>query len=255
MKKFLIYALVAVITFIAIVIAFAPAALLWRQVDNEALSRVPELAVAGVRGTLWQGRADLFYRQFPGSALNWTVAPMPALTRQQADSLLTLSGEGHDLRATLSATARGVEVHSATGFVEALYINRVSQPQGLTFDGRVDIRRLSLKSDFRWIETAEGEIYWPGGKIVSRTLAAGTRVFDLPPLLGEIRMRGADINLILHPENPNQVLVDILVKPNGWVVVAVKARLFDLAGLPWPAGSSLNDTVLQFEEQLLQGAR
>jgi hypothetical protein len=86
-------------------------------------------------------------------------------------------------------------------------------------------------------------------------MAAGTRVFDLPALVGEIRMRGQDINLILHPENPNQVLVDILVKPTGWVVVAVKARLFDVAGLPWPAGSSLEDTVLQFEEQLLRGAR
>lgn len=255
MKKFFAYTAIALVTFCIVVIAFAPAALLWRQVDQEVLANVPELQVSSVRGTLWQGTANIFYRQFPGSQLDWTIAPGAALTQQTAEADLKLVGEGHELIANLRATAGQLYVDSAVGFIDALYINRVSQPQGLTFAGRVDIRRLNLDSDLKWIQRAEGDIYWPGGKIVSRTMAAGTRVFDLPALVGEIRMRGQDINLILHPENPNQVLVDILVKPTGWVVVAVKARLFDVAGLPWPAGSSLEDTVLQFEEQLLRGAR
>lgn len=254
-KKIAIYSLLGLLTFAVIVITLAPAALLWRQVDTKVLASVPDLEVSYVRGTLWQGQSELYYRTFPGSRLNWNIAALPALLQQEIHADLTLGGEGHELNAAIIAAANALVIESGVGFVDAAYINRVSQPQGLTFVGRVDVKKLELVSDLRWVQQVAGEIYWPGGKIVSRTTAAGTRVFDLPALVGQLRMRGENINLVLHPENPDQVLVDILVKPSGWVAVAVKARLFDLAGLPWPAGSSLNDTVLEFEEQLLQGAR
>ena len=44
--------------------------------------------------------------------------------------------------------------------------------------------------------------------------------------------------------------VDIQMKPDGWIVVAVKAKLFDLAQLPLPSGASGQDTVLEFEEKV-----
>ncbi len=254
-KKIAIYFLLGFLTFAGIVIAFAPAALLWRQVDTQVLASVPDLKVSYVKGTLWQGQSELYYRTFPGSRLNWNIAPLPALLQQAIDADLILGGEGHELQAAIVAASKKLIIESGVGYVDASYINRVSQPQGLTFVGRVDIKQLELTSDLRWVQQVSGEVYWPGGKIVSRTAAAGTRVFDLPALIGQIQMRGENINLILHPQNPDHVLVDILVKPSGWVAVAVKARLFDLAGLPWPAGSSLSDTVLEFEEQLLRGAR
>ncbi len=255
MKKFATYALIALVTFASFIIVFAPASLLWRQVEPGLLSNVPDLSVGSVRGTLWEGNAELYYRQFPGSQLDWEVSPTPLIFNQTVKSHLTLAGDGHQFNAMVEANRQSLLVDSLKGFVAAPYINRVSQPQGLTFVGQVDIQALNLSSDLNWIQTASGTITWPGGKIVSRTLAAGTRVFDLPALRGDLSMQGQNIHLVVHPNDPNQTMVDITVKPDGWVVVAVKARLFDLAGLAWPSGSSLDDTVLQFEEQLLQGAR
>jgi hypothetical protein len=43
------------------------------------------------------------------------------------------------------------------------------------------------------------------------------------------------------------------LKPDGWAEISVKARLFDLAKVPWPAGSNLDETVLLLEEQLFRG--
>jgi hypothetical protein len=255
MKKFFTYTLIAILTFIGIVIAFAPAALLWRQVESELVRNMPDLTVANVRGTLWDGDAELFYRQFPVSLLEWQLAAMPVITARQADIQLQLRGEGHNFTANVQAGAESLSIDSLVGHVDAMYINRVSQPQGLTFASRVTVESLDLTSDLRWIQTATGRITWPGGKIISRTWLDGTRVFDLPALVGDIEMQGRDILLTLHPNSRNQSLVNIVLKPDGWLVVRVKARLFDLAGLAWPGGSSLDDTVLQFEEQVLRGAR
>ncbi|MGK0339440.1 MAG: hypothetical protein ACJAYE_000850 [Candidatus Azotimanducaceae bacterium] len=246
------FGLIALLTFCSFIVVFAPASLIWRVAEKEVIDNVPDLHVLRVSGTVWSGAAELVYRQFPTSLLNWTIAPLPLLGAQ-IETQLVLSGEGHELNGDGLIKQQFGDVKSLTGFIDASYINRVSEPQGLTFSGTIDIQSLSFQSDLLWIQEARGRIYWPGGKIVSRTLQAGTRVFDLPALTGDISMQGDSLYLNLH--HNNETIIDILVKPDGWISVAVKARLFDLANLPWPAGSSPSDTVLEFEEKLLRSNR
>ena len=249
MKKVLLFGFIALLTFCSFVLIFAPASLIWRIAEQEVIQNVPELHVLRVGGTVWTGEAELAYRQFPTSRLNWTIAPLPLLTAR-IDTSLVLEGEGHQFTANGTVADQFAQILSLNGFVDASYINRVSQPQGLTFSGRVDIQELELSSDLRWVQEAKGRVFWPGGKIVSRTRAAGTRVFDLPALTGDISMEGPVIYLNLHHDN--ETVVDIRLKPDGWVRVEVKARLFDLTNLPWPSGSSPSDTVLECEEKLLR---
>lgn len=250
MKRVFIFGFFAVLTFCTFVVVFAPASLVWRMAEQQVLRQVPDLHVLRVGGTVWSGKADLAYRQFPTSELSWTVSPMPILGGE-IDTTLELRGEGHEFVTAASISQQAAVIQSLVGYVDALYINRVSQPQGLTFAGRVDVRNLNVVSDLVWVQQASGEIYWPGGKIISRTRAAGTRVFDLPAIQGDISMRGEVISLNLH--HANQTIVEIFLKRDGWVTVAVKARLFEIANLPWPAGSSPSDTVLEFQEQIIRG--
>lgn len=249
MNRVLIFGLIAFLTFCSFVLIFAPASLVWRAAAKEIIQNVPDLHVLRVGGTVWSGQAELAYRQFPTSTLNWAIAPLPLL-KARVDSQLSLSGEGHEFNASGQISEQFGQLSSLQGFVDAEYINRVSQPQGLTFSGTVDIQNMAISSDLRWVQAASGRIYWPGGKIISRTRAAGTRVFDLPALTGDISMKGELIYLNLH--HNDETVADILLKPDGWVRVEVKARLFDLTNLPWPAGSSPGDTVLEFEEKLLR---
>jgi hypothetical protein len=252
MMRMLGFALIALLTFCLFIVVFAPASLIWRIAENEVIRNVPDLLVLRVGGTVWSGEAELAYRQFPTSLLSWQIAPLPILGAK-IETQLVVAGEGHQLNGDGLIARQFGTLKSLTGHIDASYINRVSQPQGLTFSSTIDIQNLSFNSDMHWIQEAQGRIFWPGGKIVSRTIAAGTRVFDLPALTGDISMQGESINLDLH--HNNETIVDILVKPDGWVSVAVKARLFDLANLPWPAGSSPSDTVLEFEEKLLRSNR
>jgi len=252
MRRILVFGLIAFVTFCSFVVIFAPASLVWRAAEKEVIQNVPDLHTLRVGGTVWSGEAELAYRQFPTSTLNWAIAPM-SLFKARLDNQLSLNGEGHEFNAGVQIAEQFGQLTSLQGFVDAEYINRVSQPRGLTFSGRVDIQNMAITSDLRWVQAATGRIYWPGGKIISRTRVAGTRVFDLPALTGDISLKGDDINLNLH-HNSNTV-VDIFLKPDGWVRVDVKARLFDLTNLPWPGGSSLDDNVLEFEEKLLRSNR
>jgi hypothetical protein len=252
MTRILIFTAIAVLTFSSFVVIYAPAALIWRFAEQEVIEQVPDLHILGVSGTVWSGDAELVYRQFPTSQLEWQISPLPILSGE-IDTNLHLFGEGHDFVGSGSISQTAAVVQSLVGYVDASYINRVSQPQGLTFAGRVDVNSLSLSSDLVWIQQASGEIYWPGGKNISRTVSAGTQVFDLPALQGDITMRGEAISLNLHHDN--ETVVEILLRRDGWVTVAVKARLFEIANLPWPAGSSPSDTVLEFEEQVLRSNR
>lgn len=252
MMRVFLFGLIAFLTFCTFVLVFAPASLVWRAAEREVIQNVPDLHVLRVGGTVWSGEAELAYRQFPISTLNWVIAPLPLL-KARVDTQLNLVGEGHEFNASGQIAEQLAQLVSLQGFVDAEYINRVSQPQGLTFSGRVDIQNMAITSDLRWVQAATGRIYWPGGKIISRTRAAGTQVFDLPALTGDISMKGDVIYLNLH--HNNETVVDILLKPDGWVRVDVKARLFDLTNLPWPAGSSPDDTVLEFEEKLLRSNR
>ena len=133
------------------------------------------------------------------------------------------------------------------GSISAAYINAVSEPQGLTFTGTISVPHLDVAGNWRWFTHVDGKVTWPGGKIISRS-PMGTQLLDLPPLEGDLALNGENVVLTVH--HLTSPVLDIVVKPSGWIAVAVKARLFDLAKVAWPAGTGLDDTVLEFEEKV-----
>ena len=63
-------------------------------------------------------------------------------------------------------------------------------------------------------------------------------------------MEGDSVQLLIHSDS--LAVIDMRLKPNGWIIVVVKARLFDLASLSLPEGSDPEDSVLEFEERIFQ---
>ena len=248
MARFLIYCVIALLSFLAFVAVLAPAAPVWSLVSKDVLRLQPDLNVLMVDGTIWTGNAEISYRQLPTSVLSWDIAAL-ALFKRKLHAQLNLAGDFHHFETELQMTQSDLLINNLNGTLNSQYINVVSKPQGLTFNGDISAEALSLKASPKRVHSASGHISWPGGKIISRTEAAGTRIFDLPPLDGELSMLGENLRLNIH--HNNQTAVDIQLKPNGWVLVSVKALLFDLANQPWPAGTKLSDSVLEFEEKIL----
>lgn len=251
MKRLLLYVGIGVSAFLIFVVIFAPASAAWLLLHNEAEKAFPKLRVYSIEGTVWSGSGQLQYRGYPVSRLTWHLKP-GALLDGAADLDLTLGGEGLQLEGNAVIGRDGAVLRQFAGYLDSDYINTASQDYGLRFSGRLDIDHLRLETDRQWLTAASGDMAWDGGRVVFQS---GNRVevLNLPPLQGSLFMD--DRNLRLAVRHDDAPVLNVALQPDGWARVDLKARLFQLADLDWPAGPDPDDTVLQVEEQIFPGAR
>ena len=242
--KILFYFVAALLSFIIFLAVLTPAAVVWRLTVDEV--SIPNLQVYQVSGTIWNGQADLKYQQFPDSSLRWEVDPL-SLVFGGVELEFLVSGDSHEFSGDAHMNDSGVVMTNLQGTLGSRYINNVSRPKGLTISGEFEIQDANFTSDFRVINDAGGHVYWSGGRIVSIN-ESGTTVWDLPSLEGDLSLVDASVELLIHREQAS--VVDIQLKPDGWLSVAIKARLLSLAKLPLPSATGLQDTVLEFEEKV-----
>lgn len=249
MKRFVLYFGIGLISFTGFVIAFAPVAPFWSWVENDVRGALPKLDVKGIGGTVWSGNALLQYQDFPPSRLHWVLDPW-SLMDASASIELTLAGEGHDLQGNATLQSDSGAIRDVQGYIHSEFVNRVSEGYGLTFTGQIDIEDLMVDADRRWVTDADGRLRWTGGRITYRTYR-GTQVFTLPPLDGHLYK--AEDNLRLDLTHEQQPVLDVVLQPDGWALIRLRGRLFQLANLDWPEGQSPDDTVLQVDEKLFPG--
>jgi len=247
MRRYLSFGLIALMSFLVYIIVQFPISPIWNAVKQDLVNAVPDLAVYKVGGRIWQGEAGLQYLNFPESTLDWRIHASRLLTL----SLLTdlkLEGLNHTLSGSAEITSDSASLIDLNGYVDAAYINTVSEIQGLLFSGRITAKQLNLSSDLRWLTAADGQVTWPGGRIISQSHFGAPQVLELPPLIGDISMQGEVLWLKIH--HNDLPMLNIAIKPNGYASVTVLARLFDTAGLPWPPGMALDEPVLELEEKI-----
>jgi len=245
--KPLFYFCVAVVSFLIFIVVFAPATPVWSLIRENVHERVPDLNVYRVSGTIWNGESEIQFRQFPPSLLTWQLSPLD-LIKGVAKIKARAAGKGHLLEAETTLTASNGDIKSLHGTIDSDYINVVSERFGFTFSGDLEIRELSISADRHWITDATGTVHWTGGRILIAT-AAGPQSIVLPPLQGQLLMRQQQ--LILNITHQQHTLIRITLQKGGWAEVAIKGWLYDLANLPLPGGSDLNETILLIEEKIL----
>lgn len=246
MKLFVAYAALFVTALLVFIVAFAPASLVWRLVSDDASKYVPQLQVRTIQGTIWSGKARLAYLDFPDTTVSWTTRP-GALLLGRVDVHVQAIAEHLHVDGMAHITPSGFDL-TTEGKVGSEYINPVSRIDGLTYSGELTTTApVELTSDFSWITRASGSLHWSGGNIVYFT-AQGAQTIDLPPLDGVISRNGQNVQLDVNHAVNTLIVVDL--RPTGWVAVNLKARLFELAKLPWPSGQSPDDTALTLEEQV-----
>ena len=235
------------VSFLIFIVVFAPATPVWSLIRGNVHERVPDLSVYRVSGTIWNGESGIQFRQFPPSLLTWQLSPVD-LIQGVAKITTRAEGEGHTLEAETTLTASSGDIKSLHGTINSDYINVVSEQFGFTFSGDLEISELSISADQHWITDAAGTAHWTGGQILVTT-GAGPQSIVLPPLQGLLFMQQQQ--LILDIMHQQQTLIRITLAKGGWAEVAIKGRMFDLANLPLPGESDLNETILLIEEKIL----
>lgn len=252
MKRLLLYLIVILVSFVVSLLVLAPASTVWQLLKNDVNQALPDLNIQSVTGTIWDGRALLAYRQFPPAYLTWTLDPL-GLVGQVIKLQLNLTGDNLKLSTTTNLSSGMITVSNLNGIIDSEFINAASQFQGLTFSGPIELNGIEIVDDFKRVLSASGHISWAGGKIVSQN-TSGRLVFELPAIKGDVAEVSGDLDLRIH--NENQTLIDIRLKHNGWIIVSLKASLFNLAGLTLPrwiapmVNTKNDDTVLEFEEKI-----
>lgn len=248
MKKILLYGLAASVSFLLFLIISAPAAPLWSFFGKDVGEKIPELSISSIKGKVWQGQANLNYRTFPTSLLSWDLKTR-ALLQSTLDLDLKINGQSHSFKAKLKSHQGDFQIQNLVGSIDSDYINYVSESLGLTFTGTIDIQSVNLEGNQEKLHKADGHLVWSGGQIISRTIATGTQIFNLPPLRGDFSINTLNGGLQLDIYDNEQILLEISLKPDGWAIVKIKVGLFQLAGLSWQ-GDPNNDAI-EIEEKVI----
>ena len=246
MRKFLLYGITALLSFTVFLALYAPAGIAYRFV-KEDVARLPDTSIFRVGGTVWNGSADIQYRDFPGSQLNWSLAPLPLLSGT-ADLTLDIVGLGHELSGNLMTDGKDGEITRVNGSIRSDYINHVSSRYGLRFSGSLEINDVNVAVDHDWFSKVDGKIHWTGGDVLYQT-ENGSQSVNLPPLEGELSIN--DSKLTLFVNNVRLPVLSIYLQQDGWAELRFNARLLTLADLPVPEGTKPDDVVLTIEEKIL----
>ena len=240
-----VYILAAIIAFTGFLIVFAPVSPIWSIVKEDVTKIIPELKVLGVGGSVWDGKSEIQFHQFPPSRVTWAISPFEIL-KGNAAIKATANGDGHfvDLKAVIDSSEANLRV--VDGQFNSDFVNSVSQLYGITFGGIFSIDETFINANKMRIMDAGGTVHWSGGRV---TVATRSETLDLPPLDGELSLE--DQLLVLHITHQQSSMLRITLNREGWATIAIKGRFLDIANLSRPEGTSPEETILLLEEKIL----
>ncbi len=239
----LVAAATAVLLLVPTVVVLLPIHLLIRAAPPEIQALTWDW-----RGTLLHGSAALrapadWLPTASAGHLAWQLRDIDLSGRIDADVLLT--GPHHHLSGVLRATAHSTQVDSIAGFVDLALLAELLARYDLVIGGRIIVHDASLAvADARPL-LVEGKATWSGGDVSFR-LADSWYHQTLPPLVGRIN----DVNLLEVTTEGGDLLLSLMLQPDGWLRVEARRRLLDLAGVQWPGSESAETAVVVVEERL-----
>jgi hypothetical protein len=245
--KLSLYIATAVLSFLIFLVIFAPASAAWSLIDKDVQARIPDLNVSRVGGTIWNGEAEIQFRQLPPSTLNWKLSP-GKLIQGTANIHLLVEGQGHSIQTEATLGSSSGSLQSAKGVISSDYINKVSKQTSLVISGELEFQEFNVAANSDWITAATGSTRWTGGQILINQSQASQTIL-LPPLEGELYFQNQQ--LILDITEQNLELIQVILKQSGWAEIAIKSRMLELANLPLPNGSHPDETILLLEEKIL----
>ena len=251
MNRLVVYIIIGLVTFPGFLLIMAPASLAVSLVQS-SLGRIPNLEIGQVAGRIWSGSAQIQYHRFPAQ-LNWQLAALPLLIgKLSAD--IRLRGDGLDAGFHLATRGGTGRITGGAALIDARYINPVSIDYGLELSGQFSLTEVEIAFADNWFRDATGALHWPGGPVLIETPQQMYQA-GLPALSGNLSM--SQDNLRLGITGQPTRLIDLTLKPGGWVEAAVSFAFMDMAGISLSgldvSGEAENreETAFLLEEKIL----
>ena len=218
----------------------APAA--WLPLPSEG-----PLSFSGTAGHLLHGESELAYRGQELGMLRWTVGLPTSLDGVP----VTLSLQGPALQGTaqaeLAPTAWRATVQRL--ILDSRALKDALAPYAIAPEGTLQGRNLTLSGRGNQLESASGALRWTGG-LVRYRLGGNSYAPTFPPLSAELTPRAGG-QLEAKVSAPSGPVLSLVLRPGGWVDLAVRRRLLRLADFPAPESMGDDTVLLELSERVL----
>jgi general secretion pathway protein N len=234
---------VGAVTFLVLLVVFAPASLLRTLFD-----RMPGVALAGPAGTVWNGKGTLVVA---GRELGQLAFRLRATDLLGGRIGYDIGLSGADLAVTGIAAA-GMGGYEATidGTVGAAALRDWLQRFDLDVPGTLQLQALHLSAPWQAdIPQAAGEAQWSGGE-VTYVLGGQRHRALLPALTGFLdSSAGHPVMTVYAPGQPTPLMF-CKITPDGVATVGITKQFTQLVGQPWVSGEPDHAVVLEVGEKL-----
>ena len=240
--------LISFTAFFFSVAAMTPASLVYNTFQASITDALPGLSIKKVEGSIWKGKSNIKFQQLPSINVAWEVAPLHLLTLTVKSSV-TAEGLGLYGKFDIAITPKGISIINLNGIIQNLHLNKITIPYGLDLSGEINLIKINLSFDKKWLKEADGKLTWGGG-IVHIQTPEKIHTVNLPALHGQIYM---DENIWkLDVKESSESMMQIHIRPDGWAKSAINYAFIDLINLPLPTSTRASeDPAIVLEEKIL----
>ena len=232
--------LIALVAALAFAVALVPA-----RAVALATDRIDDLTLLGISGTLWDGQANLLYRDIDAGQFAWHMDWL-ALFQGRLGVYWRLHGTGHELAGRFQGGLASSAL-TAGGRIDAAHINQLLGDYHIRVAGTLAIEDLVLHRG-EGVSTLAGRLRWTGGRTTYR-LSGLTHDTDLPPMVARLATQKDEVVLNASLQEQPMPLLEARLR-DGWMVFGITKGLTRLAGLPWPGDAADDAVVLTVEREL-----
>ena len=243
-KKLII---ICVLAYFVFLMAMFPLNVIYKMADPKGLP----VDVLAVSGTLWDGEVILKHNLTGQVTAHWTLPATSLLIGELAPNI-DVKGQAleAELEASLNLLTWDLEVANGKGYLESSLINHVIKGNRAQIQGNFELSNLGLSVNLKdkTASDAKGRLVWSGGE-VKYPKGRKQKTASMPMLVADLGINQGEVQTTVNTTE-GQAVASVNVKQDGWAGVAIKKRMIDLVGEPWPNKASADTTVFEVSEKI-----
>lgn len=243
-KKLII---VCVLAYFVFLLVMFPLNVIYKILDPKGLP----VDVLSVSGTLWDGEVTVRHRQAGQFNAVWTLPAVNVLAGQLSPSL-EIKGQAveAEMDASFNLLSGNLTIENGKGYVQSGLVNQFIRASRANIQGDFELSNLNVTVNLqdKTASDVNGRLVWTGGQ-VKYPKGRKQKTTTMPMLVADLSLVNNEVQASVNTTE-GQSVASANIKPDGWAGVAVKKRLIDLVGEPWPNKASADTTVFEVSEKI-----
>jgi hypothetical protein len=207
---------------------------------------LPEgLQFRNVRGTIWQGEMDIYFRQLPKVDLHWEASI--SLTELLVEVEAETENKASILRGLFSANNKSVSAKEVSLSLSSRDVNQFANAYGHEIGGSLSASDVTVQLSNACLSEGSGDILWSGGNLKLKDDSGSFDArFSTPELRGVISAKDCGFSTSFASPTDSSAKIDLSIGPQGWFKAEISPQLALLVDSQYGKGRGS----ITFETQL-----